>query len=104
MNAAALTTLLLILAAPGARASGFAADWNGDPLKGVSEALAAMPPVKLPEPALECRPEVIAAFKKAWAMGGSGLEDYEAGFRIDRDGDGSDGVFPTMTPHALRRP
>ncbi|MBI3564497.1 MAG: hypothetical protein HY079_04795 [Elusimicrobia bacterium] len=71
--------LLLLLSVPAV-----ALDWDKDPLTQVAESLPAAPP----SPALECRPEVIAAFKQAWTMADRGRAEYEAAFRVDREDDG----------------
>jgi hypothetical protein len=80
--------LVLLLAAPAVAAP---VDWNADPV-----AQTAIAPPARPE-RLECRPEVIAAFKEAWRLARSGSAEYEAVFRVDREDDGSlDIVFAPL--------
>ncbi len=87
-----LSIAVLCLALLPAGAS--ALDWARDPVAQMRFQLAQLPPVSVPPasaveaPAtaperLECRPEMIAAFKTIWRMAGSGREDYEAAFRAD---------------------
>lgn len=86
-----------------------AQDW--DPLAGglpdVEVALPSGVPAGEPftdEDPLECRPEIIAAFKEAWAMAGSGREEYEAAFRVDRTEDGYAIEFMPMTHEPYQLP
>ena len=80
--------LLLLLSVPAV-----ALDWDKDPLSQVAQSLPDAPP----SPALECRPEVIAAFKTAWTMADKGRAEYEAAFRVDRRDDGGlDIVFAPL--------
>lgn len=80
-------------------------------------AMSSADPVAVPVPAgvpagkpfadanpFECRPEIIAAFQKAWAMGGSGREEYEAAFRVDRTPGGDAIEFMPMTREAYQLP
>lgn len=101
-----ITLLLLALAfSPAVSAN----DW--DPMTD------GLPPVAVPVPAgvpmedalpaeapFECRPEVIAAFKRAWALGGSGREEYEAAFRVDRTPGGDTIEFMPMTREPYQLP
>ena len=53
---------------------------------------------------LECRPEIIAAFKEAWLRSGSGRRPYEAAFRVDPRADGLEIVWMDMTYQELKLP
>lgn len=68
-----------------------------------SAPVASLEPAPAPVP-LECRPEVIAAFKEAWRRSGYGRRDYEAAFRIDPAQDGLDIVWMDMTYEPLKLP
>lgn len=83
--------LLSVLAVARARAAD--PDWAGDP---VDQVRASLPPS--PTERLYCRPEMIAAFDKAWSLVRGGSAEYEAGFRVDKrdDGSGYDIVFAPM--------
>jgi hypothetical protein len=108
--------LLLCLSLLPAPAS--AVDWTGDPAADLKSELASTPapaePASAPasvEPAwlavderLDCRPEVIAAFKEAWSKSGSGREEYEAAFRIDAAGEGYAIEFMPMTHEEYQLP
>jgi hypothetical protein len=72
-------------------------------------AVAAPVPVPVDEPLLddqplECRPEVIAAFKEAWSKAGSGREEYESAFRVDPTEDGYEIEFMPMTHEPYQLP
>jgi hypothetical protein len=101
-----ITIPLLALLLPAVSA---AQDWK--PMAGglpdVEVALSAGEPVGETFPAeapLECRPEIIAAFKEAWAMAGSGREEYEAAFRVDRTENGYAIEFMPMTHEPYQLP
>ena len=104
-----ITRLLLCLAL--APAGAFALDWTRDPLTQLRPLMEVLPaaatPVAVPleEIApLECRPEIIAAFKAAWSKGGSGFADYEAAFRVD-PGEGAYMIeYMPMTYEPLKLP
>lgn len=86
-----------------------AQDWN--PLAGGLPDVEVSSPAGVPagepfpaEAPLECRPEIIAAFKEAWAMAGSGREEYEAAFRVDRTEEGYAIEFMPMTHEPYQLP
>lgn len=103
----------LAVAAPSASAL----DWANDPVVELRDSLAAAPPVAAPpgvpvpspepyrlEQALECRPEIIDAFKHAWSLAGSGRKDYEAAFVVYRTEAGYDVEFMPMTFEPFKLP
>lgn len=61
-------------------------------------------PVVPVDPALHCRPEVIAAFNEIWARVRHGRVDYEAAFRVDRAGEGHTIVYAPLTHEPFRLP
>lgn len=100
-----ITIALLALLFPAAAAQDWSALAGG--LPEIETASPAGVPVGEPftdEAPLECRPEVIDAFKQAWAMAGSGREEYEAAFRIDRAEDGYVIEFMPMTYEPYQLP
>lgn len=56
------------------------------------------------EAPLECRPEIIEAFKDAWKRSGSGKEEYEAAFRVDHAEGGYRIEFMPMTYEPFQLP
>lgn len=101
-----ITMLLLALAAAPAVSAN---DWDPMPdgLPVVAVPVPAGVPIDGPVPEeapFECRPAVIDAFKRAWALGGSGREEYEAAFRVDRTPAGDTIEFMPMTREAYQLP
>ncbi len=61
-------------------------------------------PVAPVDPALHCRPEVIAAFHEIWRRVHRGRVDYEAAFRVDREGEGRAIVYAPLTYEPFKLP